>query len=462
MIRSTSHVLILTATLALLWGAGVAVAELVPTGPSSWTNTETGKTSRAFWNAPTPPAICYQDTAGTWQFIEDDWQQIGQKQAWKNLQGPHRMWCDSTGQVIYAKWGGGQWHYLGMKPPILIKFNKADSSYDVLATMATDSISVAGGVVTFHDAFTSGIDVQIVNRGKVFQNCSPYRFIFHQAGRDTLGDHGPWGNRMVGTSTRLVIDSLNVPLRNGEDTLVIDENGVIIDGPLGIGNLSNIMRTYLYHEDSVTTIPIRKRLVLIGGNPYLIELFDAADANALPNGVIAHDATFGPTEIPASTGNATIENTVAYDGATPSTSGTLDSLTAYVAADVDHEAKLALYNSAYNDVLDSVAQFTISGTGTYHWESHPVIEGVSITGSTEYYFAAWSEATSGYCRVQFNSDASPATFNYDLSVTFGSWPASLTKDFESTDDQLIIYGTYTESAAGATPSRRRRLLTGSQ
>jgi hypothetical protein len=207
--------------LAVLVMAGIAHGEPIPTGVASWYDSTTGNTSRAF-SGGGEPVLNYQKADSSWDFIIDDWVQIGERQLWKSVRGNHRAWADSLGATIYAKGN----HYLGMDPPKLGRFKKTDSSWTLLSEFEPDSVRVDGGTITYWGAY-HGTHVRAVNNAKVFQVCTPYEFEFTQEFRDSAANMpaGFWQDALIATAIPLVVDSLNLTLHTRDGVLNWDIKG---------------------------------------------------------------------------------------------------------------------------------------------------------------------------------------------------------------------------------------------
>ena len=427
--------------------------EHTPIGKNRWLRTD--GSVRAVM-APGDISLTYQKADSSWDDVVNDWVQIGTKKRWKSIRGHHRVFADSTGAAIYSKGG----HFLGTKTTQLIKFNKLDSTSVFLKSSLPDSVTFSDNAITFHGIFP-GVDKQLVNDPFFFEE---YRetFIFHQEARDSLATWGPWVNRLLGTVTRLDTDSLNLSLRDASGLFNITSTGRETDGWVGFedgGNrIFSVAQSSLNTSDSTTSIPVRKRIVLVGGTPYLVELFDPIAADALPAVDIWHNATFGVT---IATDLGTVLEDRQFGGvATSGVAGTLDSITMSTdCGSTNHDTRFAVFlwtgaGGTGDDFVDSIAAFTATDdSGTPSWKSHAVINNASILASTDYILVGWTEAAASTHQARFTNNAL-YTGSYDQSRSYDAiWQDPF--DHSASEDgewRVSIYGTYTESAVS---SRRR-------
>jgi len=440
---------------------GVSFAELVPTSVSTWRDTEANRDYYT-WGVGGPPVLCYQDDQNEWQFIRDEWVQVGESQIWKSVKGNHRVFADSTGAAIYAVGN----HYLGTKTTHLIKFDKTDSTWETLRAVDPDSITVYDNKIKFWNILP-GIHKICQNTSKVWQTYSEV-FEFTQMARDSLATWGPWTNKLLGTATKLSTDSLNLTWADIIGNFTIDETGRGTDGWValkdGETNVFYIAETHLNCEDSVATnIPIRKWLVEYAGSFWFIELFNPVTANQLPEGTLWHDATFGFTDA-VSVARAISDDMVGFMGdyTTTASDGNLDSITAYMRATTsDKKCRLAVYvpDGGWQDLdlVDTIAEFTITANGAA-WYSKPAIQGASITSGTQYTLIGWGESDGGEIYLYSKYMASGIGSETDTLIQTltdeayeAAWPnPNTTLDNITLDNVVGIYGTYSAGAADPT------------
>ena len=377
---------------------GAAMAEPIPTGSNVYYDSTTGNYTLSLGPGGVP-RLNYHD-GQRWVKIVDDWVQVGDRQIWKSVIGGHRAWADSTGAAIYAKGN----HYLGTETTKLIKFSKADSTWEVLYSSDPDSITVARNYIVFHGIFP-GVDKWLTNNPKVFENYTE-QYIFSQGARDSLADHGPWTNHFVGTVTKLGTDSLNVTWEDIEGTFDIDVAGRTTSGYVealdGESRIFAIAASRLSTGDSTTSIPVHKRFVLFEGNKYFIEMFNPVLAAQLPDGPIYHNATFG-SESEAG-GSLAIADMV-KGGVFPAVgdNGTVTSIDAYIKvsggsnpnrwmsvaiAEWDSVAGGAIYTT----ILDTdKRRINKEITPVYAWENFPLDLTPSITAGKQYSLWMWGQ-----------------------------------------------------------------------
>jgi hypothetical protein len=459
--------IILCTTLAACWAVGDVQSTPIPTGVASWYDSTTGKTSRAF-SGGGEPVLNYQKANSTWDWIVDDWVPIGERQLWKSVRGNHRAWADSLGATIYAK---GE-HYLGMDPPKLGRFKKTDSSWTLLSEFEPDSITVAEGTITYWGAYY-GVNISAVNNAKVFQTCTPYEFTFTQAFRDSAANMpaGFWQDALIATAIPLVTDSLNLTFHTKDGIVNWDIKGKLLDGWVRAQKGDTVVWTLPRRTIEDTDIPVWTRLVIRGGYPYLVELFDPAATVGLPPGPIIHSATFGDTDTTGTQNIDTQKQPLCWLSS-PASSGTVDSLASYGAAynalfDGNLLVKGTIYVLDGSRDMDSTncidteeITFFAGGIGNLtrkwrFWEftgSKP-----TVTGGAEYGIAFWSSnvITVGYAVRRATTAEAGDTLYIEQKqyVSSDAWPPMDTHI--AWEVAFLAY--YTEAAAD-TPSRRRHVL----
>lgn len=449
--------------LILIWCA-VAVSQ--PLDASSWKNPD-GTTSKTH-----PPVAVNYDSAGTWTLIQDDFTQIGNRQAWKTRSGPFTLYVDSLGAVIWRKGD----HYLGFEPPLLIKVNASDTSETVLATFDPDTVYATGASVVFRNAFP-GVDVRVVSENKVMQSVAPYEYEFTDSGRSWLAIQGPWGNRYVGTATQLVTDSLDATVQFDDADVAWTEQGIIVDGMLrlrsGGDHVAYITDEYVVHGDSgITDIRVRKFLIQRPNlTRWMVELFDAAQANQLPSGSFSHRGQLGHTSTTI-TGKRGMDGTVYLVTENENGSsvwrmtedGTADSVTLYVdkTGTGDHDMGWAIYDSTATPIDSTATMTNDDAHGTDAWWGSAALVGVSMQNGEVYYPAGWSASESG-TTISWNywNNSLTDTLWIDSEVWGNSWPSPHAKSFpNAAGDRPIAYITYTVSATGGIKGRRRKIVEG--
>jgi hypothetical protein len=438
--------------IVLLLGA-TAWGQPVPIGPASWINSDSSVT-RAIGMGGTP-TLNYQKSDQTWDFIVDDWVQVGNRQVWKSVRGNHRVFADSTGAAIYAKGN----HYLGTQTTHLIKYNIGTKTWQTLKTNMPDSVTMSGRTITFHNIFP-GIDKRLVNNAKVFQRYAE-TFIFHQQARDTITTaYGPWTGYLLGTATRLNVDSLNLSWKDAAGLFDITSAGRMTDGWVkGIDAdtmVWTIAQSYLQTEDSTTSIVVHKRIVLLSGNPYLVELFNPVFTASLPAGDIWHGAVFGHQDIEGS--EVTITNT--YTGgvfAAPST-GVADSITIYAnVTTAAKDARCSLYkrtSGGNSDQIDTTQEINLSVAE--QWWTFDLQNAQTITSGDRYVLWAWSDGGSGDSKVHFGSSTGDTVAQKSPKIyAENTWADPIVSPTWNTNLVMTIYCTYTEAGAPAAGRRKR-------
>lgn len=131
--------------------------------------------------------------------------------------------------------------------------------------------------------------------------------------------------------------------------------------------------------------------------------------------------------------------------ATPSLSGTVDSITCWHVCNAAHKTRYALYEwhgPTGNVPIDSTAEFTLSpDTG---WHSQVTLLGGTVSAGTKYLIVAWSEAGVGYNNMVYANTGDTAS-DYSKTYTGNGWdsPASASPGAWG---PMSIYCTYSEAA----------------
>lgn len=427
---------------------GGCFGQIKPTGVATWVDTVAGTSHGAFGPAGVP-TLCYQDDQDEWHFIDDNFEQVGESQTWKSTAGNHRVFADSSGAAIYAVGD----HYLGTETTHLIKFNTADSSWEILAVSDPDSVTTDGNRITFWGLFP-GVDKQLQNNPKVFRRYNE-TFIFSQAAREWLAGEVPWSKRLLGTVTKLDVDSLNLSLSDIAGQFDIDTLGRLVEDWVkfseGEATAFWLAKSYLQCVDSTAhSIPVHKFLVKKSGNFYLVELFSAITANQLPDGTIWHNATFG--YFTESGDNYNCEDYIRLNlNLSSGGDGNIDSITAYMwVSAAARNTRLAVYveNGSDWDLLDTTAEFSVT-SAIGEWYSNPAEIGAAVTSSGNYACAVWSDAGGGYCYIEATFAA--ADWEY-ISLDYANPWEDPIADASLTDAGAYQAGLYCTWTAGGAPT----------
>ena len=376
-----------------------------------------------------------------------------------SINGKDKVLCDSLGNY-HVRRGT---HHLGLHSVRLVRFNRLDSTYQVLDNSPDpDSVTVSGGSVFCWGIFY-GINLEIRNNAKVFEESS-LRWEFTQAARDSLAHlPGTWNNRLIATVHQIDRDSLHATLPG------LTAKGVLTNAHIDIRDAGRrvwaLSRSVIETADSATQIPVWKRVVLVGANAFFVEAFSPAQVAGLPSGSLYHNAVFGENTTQAS-GTPIINWQFGGVYAMGATGGTADSISYYTqVTTADKESRFAIYKwvaagDAGNVLVDSTAKFTALFAGDLTWRSQAVIGNATLTASQNYYLVGWSAAgAGGFHQARFVSNAAYLGSNKAKTYAGAGWQDPLAHTVS--DDgtwRVAVYCTYTESGAAATPKRRRRLL----
>ena len=310
-------------------------------------------------------------------------------------------------------------------------------------------MTAAGNVVTFWGIFY-GANLRARNNPKILQ-LSKLEWEFTQAARDSLAKLTPWANRLLATVHRIDADSLGVAAwrdRQGEFTQTA--SGRMTSGwfDLRSGNerIWVLPPSIITMADTVTAIPVWKRVALIGGNPFFFEAFSPAQTAALPPGSLYHDVKFGHDTGTVS-GGANIEGVPYGIKASPPTSGTVDSMAAMLDCGIaDHNVTPSLRNwGAWTLVTGGCATEKLIPFGVNDtWYTFTGMS-AAVTAGTNYWLNIWGNVTGG--TVSLNKGASVADSSMsDIGDTYTSACPALTGTFVGAKDWWLIYCFYTVNA----------------
>lgn len=155
-----------------------------------------------------------------------------------------------------------------------------------------------------------------------------------------------------------------------------------------------------------------------------------------------------------------VENTILFLQASPSGSGTLSKISAYIIGQTTTvKFKTAIYSSSLSKLAQS-SEVTVNTDWTGQWVDFP-ISGISITSGTQYYLAIWAENNADaevYVKFAENLGSNSGADNdRDYTALGGTFPTTLVKDVSCNpvcppdEDDLTrqknycIYGTYSVS-----------------
>lgn len=151
---------------------------------------------------------------------------------------------------------------------------------------------------------------------------------------------------------------------------------------------------------------------------------------------------FGNTTAPATA--LSVEGQLWGLNASPISSGTTDSISAYVretSADNTHQFQVGLYNAAGTSLLGNSATAQ-NATTTASWKT-VTLSGISVTGGTSYGICLIAGGGGGSLDMYYDTGSGLSTWGN--AITFPTWPATLTAG--NTTRNWGIYTTYTESGA---------------
>ena len=430
----------------LLLLPSAAMADPVAVGYNRWKNDNNTHTS-TIGNHPRTYA-----EEGVWDDIVPDWVVVNDTTA-KVVRGNHRLFAFGNGNIYYVRPRSGVRHCVGIRPVKLVKFNKLDSTYVTLADADYDSVSLNGPVLTYHDIFPG------VNRRCIYDNLFySDQFVFSQQGRDTLGEYGPWADKMVGIISRLDIDSLNLSMKDRAGTFTPDEDGRDTEAWVmchkNDTSVLALQQAYLVTEDSTTSVKVHKRVVVQAGKIYLVELFNPIPTASWPSGPIWHNA-----EIGYDTNFATgldIESKIAgMSIAALSVGGTADSMQFYGdAASLNIDGRMALYSddgAGGYAVVDSTAVFTIDRSG-FVWHPEDFLLNATLSAGTRYMPVVWGEtdgfgATFAKYRTANTAQAADSFFYDGDDDGTGGWSTIVQEIMSDWQRPVSIIAFYTEDVA---------------
>lgn len=429
----------------------VAGAQPTPVGQNRWQKDD-GKFISTFGaNYP----LTYQQENQAWDDIAPDWVVVNDTTA-KVVRGIHKLFAFKNGNVYYVRPHAGVRHALGLRTSKLIKFKLADSSYTILSDVTYDSISISGPILTYHNIFP-GIDRVCVYDNAFYQD----KFVFNQAARDTLSMQGPWAGYMLGVVSKIDKDSLYLSLKDRAGIFSPTVGGRITDGWITCVKSDTIMfclqQSFLETHDSVTSVAVHKRVVTLGGTPYLVELFNPIPTASWPDGPIWHNVVYG-YDTSVFVQAWAIENFASGMSFTAiSTSGTIDSIMAMLRGDeLNNKGRMAVFSddgSGGYTVVDSVLAFKIGNSGNYVWHRKPALVGATVNPGTRYMIVVTCDvdplgpAALAYrpSNTAISTDTTFSDYTYDDSTPWTTAPTqNVVADFQR---PMAVFLYYTESSA---------------
>ncbi len=143
----------------------------------------------------------------------------------------------------------------------------------------------------------------------------------------------------------------------------------------------------------------------------------------------------------------TVENQRYAIRSTPTSSGPLDSIKAYLNVTTEaHEVHLAVYKWSDTSFVDSTEVIDVPTGESWVW--FDFIGNDSVFADTQYALVVQAEATGGGCAVAYTSGGGSTA--YDVLCSYSAWPTPKWTDvFGTGSDRFSIYCYYTGEAAGA-------------
>lgn len=465
-------VLSLILSVMVLW-PGPSYPQWIADGPKSWHNDQ-GDQHYAAGIKHRPNN--YQVDDSTWAPIDPDWVVLNDT-IHKVDAGVYHAYAMDNGFCYYVQPRNGVRHAIGIKLIQLIKFDKSDSSYQTLATADySGEPAVNGRFLEYQDIFYG------INRRVDYENILlSDRVEFTQDARDSLANLGPWAGYLLGTVSRIDLDSLNLDWHSTAGQFILSELGLMSDGEFVLKKNDTgvvwLPPQYMMC-DSIQTSPeklsgdvkIIKRIVLIGGNAFVVELFDPIPTVSFPDGSIYHNLSFGKTST-SGTAGIDLEDYIVSgwsdaDGSyhIDETTGYADSMRAYLQGTwEDHEVQLALYeHTYYNPLIDTTIQVTVpcaTGTCSWNWVGFPFGSSVALDLSHgNYRMAMWAEHATGEGGSElrglfYTGNTTDDSLGFLNAIYYNSWPDPLGGAYYN-NDGCVIECYYTIPSAG---SKRRRI-----
>jgi hypothetical protein len=433
-------------------------AKPIATGPYSWRDNQTGRESLAL-GARLP--VNYQRADGSWQKINPNWEMVTAT-TWKVVKGAKHTTVEAGGQAYFISSPESRRHIIGTRTTALIAVDMSDTSWTELMPESGRTGRVRGNRFVFTD-LVPGVDKMLIYEPNAYRE----HFVFQRGLLQRLVAQGILkSGTMLGTATRLDMDSLGLDLVADGKPLIFDGDGTIVptwvEARDGDSTVWNIAESFLETEDAITDIRVFKWFVQREDGPYMVEMFDAVEALKLKSAVFAHDAWFGNKTTAAA--NISIEDQIIGSPFLCPFSGTGDSISAYIAVDgVGDDSVLvgfALYevDSTGGTIVDSSLKrdIPLDEDDGYVWESQVLNNAPDLTGGKYYFLLAWSESGYWGSNLRIVNPSTGDTTSVDLSQTFGAWPTNFTRDYDFISYAAGIYLTYSRDVVEL--YRRRSLL----
>lgn len=271
---------------ALLLLAATVSAEYLPSGSRSSYNADVDSSRLATGG----PLRNYLD-GSTWREIKTDLRL--DNGALVSDSGFHSFHADLATNIVRLDWQG---HILKLEVAPLFAYRRSTNTRTKLANPNFTNRSFSGSTITIRNIYPN-VDLDIINTPDAMK----HRFTFHQAARDAFdtwwANNGSLEDIYLVNTFRLDVDSLGLRWADSAGNFdMTSERDLTRYVRLKSGTLTKffLTKTEVWLDAAPGGhLDLYKRLMLIGGTPYLAEGFRWVDARLIGDGPLKHDVTFG-------------------------------------------------------------------------------------------------------------------------------------------------------------------------
>jgi hypothetical protein len=434
--------------LAILLLPLMAVADYVPSGPYRYYNAD-ADSSRV---ATGGPLRNYYDN-GTWRAVNPNFSLVGGKLV--SPFGRHKVQADLATNIVRLDW----WDYiLKLEVGALFAYQRSVATRWKLADPNFSNRSYIDNVITITDIYPD-VDLRIINTPDGLK----HSFTFHQAARDAFEtwwqNNGKHEDIYIVNAIRLGVDSLGLSWVDSAGTFDLSTNRDITGAvrlKLGGATKFFLRPNRIMHDTADGWATVYKRVIIMAGDPYLVEGFKWTTIRDWPEGDIYHDAEFGGKGSTGSVVATTDGWKVACIYTSGGTAGTTDSI--YITAK-DNGTDDSVFCFYYGDSADYGGSDTVPAalidTGDNYIEvvtNTYATYGVAMSGGTigasTNYWIGIADKTGGVVRVEAEAIAT-----FDQVESTDAVPITDPWGTIGDDNQykMAVWIIYTVAGDGPTP-----------
>lgn len=421
-------------------------ADYVPSGPYRFYNAEVDSSRVASGG----PLRNYNDN-GTWRTINPAFRLDGGKLV--SDSGRHGVEADLSTNIVRLDWKG---HILRLEVAPLFAYRRSVATRWKLADPNFTTRSYSDNTILIENIYPN-VDLRIVNDPDGLK----HSYTFHQAARDAFEtwwqNNGAYDDIYIVNAIRLDVDSLGLSWTDSTGGFDLTESRDITGAvrlKLGAATRFFLRPTRIQPDTTDEWAVVYKRIIVIGGNPYLVEGFKWSTVRTWSDGDIYHDAEFGGKGNSGSNLGIVPDDKYASIFTMGASEGTMDSI--YISAKriggTNDSITLFVYDdSSAHGGTDTVPAALIATADGYVVVSSSGYEnfGTTISGSVS--------ASTDYFLGGHNSNESNCYFEGTATATYDEVeetdPLPLSDPFGSLNDDnqysMNIWVVYTVAGDGA-------------